>query len=79
MAKTKIVLNHQGITALLKGAEVSDYVSTVAQQVVSRCGDGYGTDSYMTPSRVVSSVFTDGADAARDNIENNTLLKAVSG
>lgn len=78
MPKTKIVLDHKGIDSLLKSTEVSGYVSEIAQQVASKCGAGYETDTYTTPSRVVSSVYTDDAAAARDNIENNTLLKAVS-
>lgn len=79
MSRTKIELNSAGIRAFLRGGDVADYLGTVAGNVAAKCGDGYGTDTYTTPGRVVSSVYTDGADAARDNIENNTLLKAVSG
>lgn len=79
MSKIKIELNSAGIREFLRGGEVSACLETVASGVAAKCGDGYETDVYMTPGRAVSSVYTDGADAARDNIENNTLLKAVSG
>ena len=79
MSKTKIDLNSAGIREFLRGGEVAGYLGTVAGNVAAKCGNGYGTDVYTTPGRVVSSVFTDGAEAARDNMENNTLLKAVSG
>ena len=79
MSKTKVELNSAGIRELLRGGAVSDYLGTVAGNVAAKCGNGYGTDVYTTPGRVVSSVFTDDTGAMRDNIENNTLLKAVSG
>lgn len=79
MSKIKVELNSTGIRDLLKSGEMAAAVSAVAGYVQSRCGNDYATDSYQTPSRVVSSVFTDSAEAAKDNIENNTLLKAVSG
>lgn len=74
----RIELNSEGIRQLLRSAEISGIVQEVASDSQKRCGDGYDTDTHVTPSRVVASVFTATRDAKQDNIENNTLLKAVS-
>lgn len=79
MSKSRLELNHDGLDALLKSQEIKEYVLTVAEEVQARCGSGYEIDSHMTPSRVVSSVYTATAEASADNLSNNTLLKAVSG
>lgn len=74
----KIELNSSGIRELLKSGEMSEAVSAVSSKIQVKCGSGYETDVYQTPSRVVSSVFTAEEKAVRDNLKNNTLLKAVS-
>ena len=35
--------------------------------------------TYRAGTRVIASVFTDTDEAAQDNLDNNTLLKAVGG
>ena len=47
--------------------------------MAARAGDGYATDVYQAGSRVIASVYTETEEAMKDNLENNTLLKAVSG
>lgn len=79
MAQVKIELLHGGIDKLLKSAEISSFLGNIANNTAAKCGAGYEADEYMTPSRVVCSVYTSDEEAKRDNIENNTLLKAVSG
>ena len=49
------------------------------KQVAARAGDGYATDVYQAGTRVIASVYTETEEAMKDNLENNTLLKAVSG
>lgn len=79
MSKTKIVLNHAGITALLKSDEIKTECEKHAQKIAQRCGVGYAHDTYLTPSRIVASAYTETAEAYKDNLENNTLLKAMGG
>lgn len=77
MSKVKIKLNRGGVGQLLKSGEMRDCVKGIADQMAQRCGTGYDSDSYVAGTRVIASVFTDTAEAAKDNSENNTLLKAV--
>ena len=79
MSKIEIKLNYAGVGELLKSQEIADTVKEVAEQVAARSGDGYTTDVYQAGTRVIASVFTETEEAMKDNLENNTLLKAVSG
>lgn len=78
MPTTKIILDRKGIDALLKSDEIRDYIAAQASGIQSRAGDGYETDTHMMPTRVIASVYTADRKAYSENLENNTLLKAVS-
>lgn len=77
MPKTKIVLNSAGVRALLKSPEMQSFLSERAQAISDRAGDGYETDVFVGKTRANASVFASDAKAAKDNLENNTLLKAL--
>ena len=79
MSNYRIELNYAGVGELLKSQEIADTVKEVAEQVAARAGDGYATDVYQAGTRVIASVYTETEEAMKDNLENNTLLKAVSG
>lgn len=78
MSKVKIELNYAGVGQLLKSDEIREFIKTEADRRASALGAGYATDSHMAGTRVISSIFTETAAAAKDNTENNSLLKAVS-
>ena len=75
MAKIKFELNSAGVVQLLKSAEMQGVIESEASGMSNRAGDGYqvryGRD------RVVAFVETGTDAAAQDNMDNNTLLKAV--
>ena len=79
MSKTRIVVNYAGVGALLRSEEVQACVEKEATSRAAALGDGYGTDTYRAGTRVIASIFTETPEAARDNSQNNTLLRAVSG
>lgn len=79
MSKVKIKLNDAGFVELLKSQEIAAAVKEVAEQVAARAGDGYATDVYQAGTRVIASVYTETEEAMKDNLDNNTLLKAVGG
>lgn len=79
MSKVKIELNNAGIRELLKSPEVMALCVESANQVRSRAGDGFEVESYTGFDRAHAVVFADTPEAKRDNLENNTLLKAVGG
>lgn len=73
----KFELNYNGVSELLKGPNMQAVLVSEAVKVKNRVGDGYSV--YVGPTRANVSVRTETDDAAQDNLDNNTLLKAVRG
>lgn len=79
MSKSRIRGNYQGIGQLLREEGVQSVVAETASGILSRCGEGYATDTKNGRHRLVHSIYTDSYAAAEDNMENNTLLKSLGG
>lgn len=77
MSKTKVKLNHAGFRALLKSPEISAVVAEKAEEIANRAGTGYASDIRSGKGRAVALVYPKTAKAKRDNLKNNTLLKAM--
>jgi hypothetical protein len=77
--KIRIELNEAGVRALLKSPEMMAICQQHASDIASRAGDGYVVSTYTGRNRVNASVGAETAKAKRDNMKNNTLLKAVRG
>ena len=75
----EIELNSAGIRELLQSEEIRAYCEELAHDVASRAGDGYEVDSMVGKTRANASVYAATAEANKDNLENNTLLKALGG
>lgn len=72
----KFVLDTKGVSELLKSAEMRQVIEEYGNEVLARAGDGYDARTTFT-DRVGVNVFPATEEAALDNLENNTLLKAV--
>lgn len=79
MSNVKIELNSAGIQELLKSPEIKGYCEELAHGVASRAGSGYEVDSMVGKTRANAMVKAATFKAYRDNLENNTLLKALGG
>jgi hypothetical protein len=77
MAKSGFKLNYAGVGQLLKSAEMQKVLEEKATAIKNRCGDGYGQDIYVGKNRANAMVYPDSYAAKRDNMKNNTILKAV--
>lgn len=77
MASLKFELNRSGVSQLLKSSEMQAVLTEKAQGIRERCGDGYETDTYVGKTRANAMVKAVSIKAKRDNMKNNTLLKAV--
>ena len=75
--KVKIELNSEGIVELLKSAEIEACCREAAEGVARNAGDGYEVNTYVGKRRVNAEVSAETYEAKRDNLENNTLLKAL--
>lgn len=70
-------LNYAGVGKLLKSAEMQSILSQKASEIRERCGDGYEQDIHVGKTRANAMVWASSAEAKRDNLKNNTILKAV--
>lgn len=77
MSKKKFELNRAGVAELLKGQEMQDLLGEKAAEIQSRCGDGYEQDVHVGKTRANAMVQAATHQAKRDNLKNNTILKAV--
>lgn len=79
MAKFRLELNREGVRELLKSPEMAAVCRQHADQIAARAGEGYEVTTYTGKNRVNASVHVATKEAYRDNLKNNTLIKAVSG
>ncbi len=77
MSKKKFKLNRQGVAELMKSAAMQEVLNEYATGIRNRCGDGYTQDIYIGKNRANAMVSAETYQAKRDNLENNTILKAV--
>ena len=73
----KVELNHEAVGEMLKSSEMQELIKSYADEIAKRAGEGYTSDTYNAGSRVIASAYTETEEAMKDNLENNTLLKAM--
>lgn len=77
MANQGFVLNQAGVAALMKSPEMQAILKEKATAVRTRAGEGYEQDLFVGKNRANAMVSAATVQAKRDNMKNNTLLKAV--
>jgi len=77
MSKMQFKLNKAGVGSMLKSAEMQSVLSKQASAIKNRCGEGYEQDIFVGKNRANAMVWADSYQARKENMENNTLLKAV--
>ncbi len=77
MSKSGFKLNRGAVAELMKSAPMQKILTEKASAVRARCGDGYEQDIYVGQNRANAMVSATTYRAKKDNLENNTLLKAV--
>ena len=77
MSKFKFVLNRAGVRALMQSTEMQSILKDKANNALNSLGEGYKTDSYVGKNRANAMVYADTYQAKRDNLKNNSILKAV--
>lgn len=77
MSNVKVRLSYSGIGSILRSQEMADHLKAEADSRAAGLGEGYQTDSKSMGTRQIASIFTATKEAAKDNLRNNSLLKAV--
>ena len=77
MSKLKVELNRAGVRELLQSEEMMEVCEEYASEVMQRVGSGYELSKHTGKNRVNVSVQAATIEAIQDNLDNNTLLKAI--
>lgn len=77
MSNVKVVLNSSGVRELMKSPEMAQVCKEYADSAVARLGKGYSSMVYTGKTRVNASVHADTYKARKDNLDNNSIMKAV--
>ena len=77
MGKMQFKLNRKGVADLMKSAEMQTVLKDYATGIKNRCGDGYEQDIHIGKNRANAMVSASTYKAKKDNLDNNTILKAV--
>lgn len=77
MANLEIELNSEGIKELLRSAQMKAICNERAKNALSQLGEGYVISSHTGKTRVNASIYAESRKARLDNLENNTILKAL--
>lgn len=79
MGDVKIVLDEDGVRELLRSEEAKSICKEFADKALAQLGADYEVTTWTGPNRVNASVHATTYLARKDNSENNTILKAVTG
>mgnify|MGYP007092153529 FL=1 len=77
--KFEFELNKAGVRELLLSNDMMKVCDKYANNAVSRLGDGYEASTYHGKNRVNASVIAVTDKARKENLETNSILKAVTG
>ena len=75
--KNTLRLNYDTVRQMLNSKELVDALTKLAEQKKDTLGVGYAIAQQKTKDRVRILIKTDSEKAVQDNLDNNTLLKAV--
>ena len=79
MAKVEIKLNTSGVREMLQSQEMKTICEEHANAALGKLGSGYKVTSMTGKNRVNASIHAESISARRDNMKNNTILKALRG
>lgn len=76
--KVRFELNLKGLNELMKSEEMQQVLDEKGAQVAAAAGEGYEHRTYPINWIAVSTVSAETREAVKDNLENNTLLRALN-
>ena len=77
MSKVQTSLNRSGVRALLRSQEMMNLCAGYAYSAQSRLGEGYEVSYRVGKNRVNAEVAAVTQEAIRENMDTNSILKAL--
>lgn len=78
MSKVRIELNRAGVRELLRSQEMQTMLAEEANSRAAGLGPGYSVSVRVGKNRANARISAETEGAAEDNLDNNTLLRAIS-
>lgn len=72
-------LNGSGVRELLRSKEMLDICKSYADKAQQSLGDGYEVTTHVGSNRCNAMVSAESFAAKRENLKENTIIKAVFG
>lgn len=79
MGKVRFELNREGVRDLLRSKEMMDVCQEYANNALGKLGDGYEVTTHTGSNRVNAEVAAVTYAAKKENLSDNTIIKAVFG
>lgn len=79
MAKVKVKLNRDGVRELLQSQEMMSICKDYADRALDQLGAGYEVTTMVGKTRVNAEIAAVSYQAMRENLQNNSILKALGG
>lgn len=79
MSKVKVALNRESVRKILRSQEMLEICEGHANNALQKLGSGYEVTSVTGKVRCNAEVAAVSHKAKKENMENNTILKAVGG
>lgn len=76
--KVKFELNMKGLNDLMKSSEMQSVLLEAGQSVAEAAGSGFEAEVHQADFTAISNVYATDHQSRKQNLEDNTLLKAVS-
>jgi hypothetical protein len=77
--KIKFELNRSGVRELLRSEQMKNICKEHVENAKNKLGNGYEVTTHIGKNRVNASIRAESSEARKDNLKNNTILKAVNG
>lgn len=78
-SKPRFELNLKGLNEIMKSEDMQKHLSTIVTGVQLRAGSGYESKVTVATYEALGKIYPSDAISAMDNLNNNTLEKALGG
>lgn len=79
MAKVRIELIQAGLFELMNSGPITAQLESLGEAAMGRLGEGYEISTFHGATRANVGIRAATSETYRDQIENNTIIKAVLG
>lgn len=77
MSNLKIKLNRDGVRQMLQSEEMQSLLRERAETALTSLGEGYEVTTHVGKNRANASIKAITYKAKKDNLKNNSILKAL--